>query len=146
MTTPHPLLDELLTNDVVQIRPWPDDVIELLGFDPRSGYCEQFWLPLIGPSTLWLLRRIAAGLDVSPEGFPLPIPVMAAYLGLGPASSKNSPMKRSIVRSVDFGLARLGDGLEVRRKLPPLAARQIVRLHPSLQSALSRFEPRQTSA
>ena len=42
--------------------PWPDDVIDALGFDPRSPYVERFWLGVIGPSTTWLLRRIAAGL------------------------------------------------------------------------------------
>jgi hypothetical protein len=33
-------LDEL----VVRIRPWSDDVVDKLGFDPRSSYVEDFWL------------------------------------------------------------------------------------------------------
>ena len=39
------------------IRPWPDPLIEALGFDPRSAYVEQYWLGILGPSTTWLLRR-----------------------------------------------------------------------------------------
>ena len=46
-------LDEL----VLHIRPWSDDVVDKLGFDPRSSYVEDFWLPTLGPSTTWLLRR-----------------------------------------------------------------------------------------
>jgi hypothetical protein len=26
------------------VRPWPDDVIDALGHDPRSTYVELFWL------------------------------------------------------------------------------------------------------
>ncbi len=38
-------LDEL----VLHIRPWSDDVVDKLGFDPRSSYVEDFWLPILGP-------------------------------------------------------------------------------------------------
>ena len=50
------------------IRPWPDPVIDTLGHDPRSLYVERFWLPTLGPTSLLLLRRIAAGLDEHPDG------------------------------------------------------------------------------
>ncbi len=42
-------LDEL----VLHIRPWSDDVVDKLGFDPRSSYVEDFWLGILGPSTVW---------------------------------------------------------------------------------------------
>jgi hypothetical protein len=35
-------------------------VVDTLGFDPRSSYVED-WLGILGPSTTWLLRRLAAG-------------------------------------------------------------------------------------
>ena len=37
--------------EVLHIRPWPDDVIDKLGFDPRSPYVEDFWLGILGPSS-----------------------------------------------------------------------------------------------
>ena len=57
--------------EVLHIRPWPDDVIDHMGHDPRSAYVEDYWLGLLGPSTTWLLRRLAAGFEYSPEGFDL---------------------------------------------------------------------------
>ena len=37
--------------DALQIRPWPDPVIDTVGHDPRSHYVEEFWLGILGPST-----------------------------------------------------------------------------------------------
>ena len=48
-----------LATDCILIRPWPDPVIDRLGHDPRSPYVEQFWLGVLGPSTTWLMRRLA---------------------------------------------------------------------------------------
>jgi hypothetical protein len=31
------------------VRPWPDEVLDHLGFDPRSSYVEDFWLGVLGP-------------------------------------------------------------------------------------------------
>jgi hypothetical protein len=36
---------------VLQIRPWPDEVVDNLGFDPRSSCVEDFWLGILGPSS-----------------------------------------------------------------------------------------------
>jgi len=58
-----------ISTNTLAIRPWPDPVIDNLGLDPRSTYVETFWLGVLGPSTTWLLRRMAAGLEASPEGF-----------------------------------------------------------------------------
>src|SRR4051795_11441772 len=55
----------------LSIRPWPDGVIDALGHDPRSQYVERFWLGILGPSTTWLLRRFAAGLEDEPAGYDL---------------------------------------------------------------------------
>ena len=37
------------SSDSLMIRPWPDDVIDTLGFDPRSAYVETYWLGILGP-------------------------------------------------------------------------------------------------
>jgi hypothetical protein len=34
------------------IRPWPDALIDTLGYDPRSRYVETFWLPTLGPPSI----------------------------------------------------------------------------------------------
>ena len=58
-------------SETLAVRPWPDPVIDALGHDPRSAYVEHFWLGILGPSTTWLLRRLAAGFETSPSGFDL---------------------------------------------------------------------------
>ena len=83
---------------------WPDPVIDRLGHDPRSAYVERFWLAILGPSTTWLLRRLAAGLDASPDGFDLNLAVTARSLGLGGKVSRHGPFQKSIGRLVIFEL------------------------------------------
>jgi hypothetical protein len=127
------------------IRPWPDPVIDTLGFDPRSLYVEQFWLGILGPSTTWLMRRLAAGLEASPAGFDLSLPDTARALGLGDKGGRHSPFVRTLTRVCQFDLAQPhGDGvLAVRRKLPPLNRRQLVRLPTALQDAHQHWQDAQ---
>ncbi|MDP9070516.1 MAG: hypothetical protein M3N68_04390 [Actinomycetota bacterium] len=124
------------TTDTLTIRPWPDEVIDALGHDPRSRYVEIFWLGILGPSTTWLLRRLVAGLEASPAGFDLPLADTARCLGLGDKGGRHSPFMRSLARLVQFDLAQAqGDPvLAVRRKVPPLNRRQVLRLPASLQA------------
>ena len=90
-----------------------------------------------GPSTTWLLRRLAAGLDASPAGFDLDLADTAASLGLGSKGGRHSPFMRALGRCCQFDLAlAAADGtLAVRRKVPPLNRRQVLRLPPSLVAA-----------
>ena len=122
---------------VLPVRPWPDGVIDALGHDPRSAYVERFWLGILGPSTTWLLRHLANGLDSSPEGFDLDLASTAQALGLGARGGRHSPFMRALSRCCQFDVAEArADGvLAVRRKLPPLTRRQIVRLPPELAAA-----------
>ncbi len=105
------------------------------GHDPRSPYVEQFWLGILGPSTVWLLRHCAHELDDSPDGFVLDLPLVASTLGLGHRGGRNSPLSRSLARAVRFGMAReTGDRqLQVRRRLPHLSRGQLARLPTALQ-------------
>lgn len=121
----------------VEIRPWSDPARDHTGFDPRSPYVERFWLGVIGPSTTWLMRRIAAGFDAAPDGFDLPLAETAQALGLGDPGGRNSAFFRTLSRMVQFDLAReLEPGrLEVMRRLPPLSPRQLARLSPRLREA-----------
>jgi hypothetical protein len=122
--------------DEIKIRPWPEPVLEAVGHDPRSHYVETFWLGILGPSTTWLLRRIAMGFDTRPDGFELDLRETALALGLGNRRSRHSPFARALVRLVQFELARPeADGeLAVRRKVPPLSRWQVTRLPASLQA------------
>ena len=109
--------------DVIRVVPWVDPVVDALGFDPRSDYVELFWLGVIGPSTTWLMRRLAAGFDRSPEGFTLDLIETARALGIGGhggLGSRNSPFARTLVRACQFGLAQPnGTQLAVEAPTPP---------------------------
>src|SRR5579884_3769778 len=133
--------------DVVTVRPWRDEVLERIGFDPRSPYVERFWLGIIGPSTTWLLRRLAAGFDAAPDGFELPLAETARALGLGDRGGRNSAFFRTLNRMVQFELARVsGPGeLQVMTKVPPLSRRQAARLSPALQEAHERWHADETN-
>jgi hypothetical protein len=133
------------SSDILLVQPWPDDVIDRLGFDPRSQYVESYWLGILGPSTSWLLRRLVAGLDGSPDGYELALADTARSLGLGDRGGRHSPFIRAINRTIQFELATpLGDAvLAVRRRLPPLNRRQVLRLPPALQAAHQRWQDEQ---
>ena len=122
---------------ILPVRPWPDGVIDALGHDPRSAYVERFWLGILGPSTTWLLRYMANRLDATPEGFDLDLASTAQALGLGSKGGRHSPFMRALSRCCQFDVAEArSDGtLAVRRKLPPLTRRQVMRLSPELVAA-----------
>lgn len=123
-------------SETIPIRPWPDPVIDTLGHDPRSLYVETFWLPTLGPTTLLLLRRLAACFEEHPEGTELSLAETSLSLGLGPREGRGSPLCRSLNRLVQFDLAREeGESLAVRRHVPPVNRRHVRRLPPHLQEA-----------
>jgi hypothetical protein len=137
----------LLTFDseTLTIRPWTHDVIDRVGFDPRSPYVERFWLGVLGPSTTWLMRRFAAGFDAEPEGFELPLGETARALGLGDRGGRHSPFLRSLNRCIQFEMAQVihPTELAVRRRLPALNRRHLLRLAPAQQEEHRRFQERQ---
>ena len=53
------------------IVPWSDQVVDTVGHDPRSEYVEHYWLAVLGPSAVWLLRHLAHRFDDDPDGFEL---------------------------------------------------------------------------
>lgn len=125
----------------IRLMAWVDAVVDNLGHDPRSSYVETYWLGILGPSTTWLIRRLAAELEVAPLGVDIDLLDLAGCLGLGGHQGHNSSFNRSMTRLTDFGLSRPhGRGaLEVRRRLPPLNRRQLLRLPASLQERHRRY-------
>jgi hypothetical protein len=121
----------------VTITPWPDPVIDTLGFDPRSLYVETFWLPTLGPTSVLLLRHLAVRLDREPRGFELALADTSQALGLGAREGSSSPLVRTLARLVQFDLA-CDDGrgtYAVRRHVPPVNRRHVRRLPVALQAA-----------
>jgi hypothetical protein len=124
------------------VRPWPDSVIDRVGHDPRSSYVERFWLPVLGPSAIWFLRRLATRLERDPDGFDLPVDETALSLGLGASGSRHAPFRRTVARCCQFKVTHYDEregALLVRRKLPPLTRNQVARLPESLQAAHQAF-------
>lgn len=116
---------------------WWDPTLAVQGVDPRDPYAERFWLGIVGPSTLLLLRRLARGLEEHPNGFRIAVADTARALGLGAGRGRNGPLNRTVDRACAFGLARrrAPDRLEVRTHLPPLTARQVAQLPEALRIA-----------
>jgi hypothetical protein len=119
----------------IAVDAWSDPVIDQLGHDPRSAYVEKFWLPILGPSSVWLLRRLADGLDRHPEGFELDLVDTAQSLGVGMRGGRNAPLLRTFERCCRFGAARMHgtSTISVRRRLTPLTRAQTERLPNSLR-------------
>ncbi|HET9441990.1 MAG TPA: hypothetical protein VFO65_01635 [Acidimicrobiales bacterium] len=139
---PAPSFDPV---DSLTVRPWPDQIIDSLGHHPCSPYVEEFWLGVLGPSTTFLLRHLVTTLEATPDGFVLPLALTARRLGLGDKGGRHSPFMRSLTRLVQFELAELEDAttLAVRRRVPPLNRRQVLRLPELLQVAHHRWQEQQ---
>jgi hypothetical protein len=118
------------------VRPWLDPVVDTIGFDVRSVYAETFYLPVVGPTALWLIRRLVAGLDQFPDGYELDLAETARALGLGFTTGRAGPFLKALDRCSMFGLTRPApDGLGVRRHVAPLPRRHVERMPPHLRAA-----------
>lgn len=126
----RPVLPFDLPADHLRVTAWHDPVVEALGHDPRSPYVERFWLGLLGPSTTFLIRRLAAELEAQPDGFDLPLDDTARALGLGLRGGPTGPFYRALARTGQFHLTKaLGPGhLAARTKLQTLTNHQVSRL------------------
>lgn len=126
------------------VRPWIDPLVDAVGHPPDGLYVELFWLGILGPTTTWLVRRIASGLDSYPDGYELDLVETAAALGLSSTPGRHGPFIRALDRCVMFGIAHRTtegrcDGLALRRRIPPLANRQVDRLPDHLRLAHGRW-------
>lgn len=130
----------------LMVAPWHDPVVDAVGHDVRSTYVELFWLNVLGPSAMWALRRLVAGLDRYPLGYELELGEMAHELGLSYSSATSGTFVRALQRCVLFGVSQpITDGLAVRRRLPPVAARHLARMPEGLQQQHRAWAVRHTS-
>jgi hypothetical protein len=114
----------------LQVVPWRDEVIEQLGFGPRSMYVETCWLPVIGPTATWLFRRLGSWAEFNPDGTTVDVTDLAVLLGLGEGLGRHSLLNKSLERLIRFEVARwqqVGE-LAVRTALPQLPERLASRL------------------
>ncbi|MCX7621882.1 MAG: hypothetical protein N2037_13690 [Acidimicrobiales bacterium] len=134
-----------VVGETISVVPWPDPVLDTVGHDPRSAYVERFWLGVMGPSTVWLIRHLADGLERAPSGFTLNLLDTARILGLASNGGRINSLLNAIERSCLFGAARFdGTGtLAVHRRLPPLNQRQITRLPESLRRQHQQWQERE---
>lgn len=130
------LTPALLTQPSIVVVPWVDPVVDNGGASVFSRYVELYWLPVLGPSALWILRRMVMGFESFPEGYELDCATTATDLGLRFSSSPNNSFTRSLQRCLYFGTLQTHQGgLAVRCNLPAISARQLQRLSPALRNA-----------
>jgi len=131
----YPIAPDLTGRAEVFIIPLSSPDVDETGFDPRSHYAETFWLPILGPSTLWLLRNVAQRFDVEPDGFALDLADASSALGIRSQGGRNNAFHRSLNRVVSFNMGKTIDDstIAVRRVMPALHSGQIRRLTPRLQ-------------
>jgi hypothetical protein len=108
------------------------------GYDAQSSYVEQFWLPVLGPSTILLIRHLNIRLERDGEGVILETALTARALGLGEHPGRRAPFLRAVRRAIDFDLISVGERDEkspeteipllVRRLIPLLSKRLAERL------------------
>ena len=125
----------IVSHDPLHVVRLTDPVIDQLGHDVRSSYVETFWLPILGPTAIWVNRRLADWLDASPssDGIEVPLAELGLSLGISGRVSRHSPLVRTLVRLVDFGVAAMGGSTYgVRSTFAPLPLRLLRNLPPSL--------------
>lgn len=109
--------------------PHPSASVRRAGFPLDHPYLEQCWTPLLGPTSIVLLRRIP---ELWRENLTaeLPVPELAASIGLGRATGRHGPLWRTLDRLVRFRFADMpvpGE-FDVFTELPPVHERLLERL------------------
>lgn len=74
------------------------------GHPIEDPYVEHHWLPVLGPSATWLLRRLARELSET-EDADIDLADAARSLGMAHEPGRDGPFARAFGRLVMFGLA-----------------------------------------
>ena len=125
----------IVNHDPLHVIRLTDPVIDQFGHDVRSNYVETFWLPILGPTAIWANRRLADLLDASPDDETVEVSLaeLGLWLGITGRVSRNSPLVRTLIRLVDFGVASIGgSAYGVRSTFAPLPLRYMRKLPLSL--------------
>lgn len=131
-----------ITDEYIDVMPWHDTFVENAGYPIGDPYIEMFWLPVLGPTATWLLRRLATGLEHEPDGYTVDVDELARGIGVAYSQGKHNPFVRGLHRCIMFGVAQQiavipRTVIAVRTVLPSLSQRHIGRLPEALQIAHS---------
>lgn len=131
----YPQAPDLRGVEIANILPITDPSRDPDNFDPRSEYAENFWLPVLGPSTMWFMRKVADRFDHEPDGFELDLLDTSRSLGITGSGGRSNAFHRALNRAVSFHMGRTVDDttIAIRRFMPQLHQGQINRLTPRLQ-------------
>lgn len=129
---------------VLVVEALPDSVVEAMGHDPRSAYAHDYWLPILGPSALAVIRKLIERLEADGERTTVDVAELAASVGLGSSTTvtRNSRIVATLNRLCQFGLAEAHGGpndvtlYRVRTAWAPITRRQAERLPAHLQARL----------
>lgn len=101
---------------------------------PSSPYAEEVWLPVVGPSSFLLWRRLARALE-SHDVLVTSLDELAGALGLGTPAGTQSKIARALRRLQRHGLAwqPVDSVLFVRCSVPRVGPAQLERLHPRVR-------------
>lgn len=109
--------------------PYPSLEVHRAGFPLDHPYLEQCWTPILGPSSVLLLRRTA---ELWRDAIPATVETteLAAQLGLGKGRGRNSPITKTLDRLVRFRFAGWAapDVLDVYSEVRPLRTRDLHRV------------------
>ena len=112
-------------------------------FGPDDAYVEAVWLPVLGPASFVVWRRLARD-AASTSGFDTSLERLAAAAGLGSARGTQSCIARALRRLERFGLVRrcADNLLVVRCRLPFATGHQLERLDPAIRALHRAFHDR----
>jgi hypothetical protein len=117
----------------ITVQRWDDPVVEKWGFSVNSVYSEAVLLPILGPASVFCLRRLSAWATASPTGVEVDTRQLARDLGLGDSLGRNAVLTRTVRRLCHFDMTRwAGDQLWVRTSVAPVPERHLARLSPGI--------------
>lgn len=123
------ITDRPTDEDTMLVLPWHDPIVDSIGHDVRGTYVELFWLNVLGPTATWALRRLVNGLEQFPLGYELDLHETAASLGLSYSPGTSNTFAKALNRCTLFGTIQpVAEGIAVRRRLPPVAQRHLMRM------------------
>lgn len=136
-------LDWFVNHPIIAVRPWTGGQDDGCRYDAGDVYVETYWLPILGPSAVLAVRRIAMWLAAEPTGVSIDLVELGASLGVGTGTGRHTQINRTLTRLIDFGVARIaGEDLEVHTTFPSLPRQLRRRLPLSLLDTLEAHDPR----